>query len=142
MRNILLAILIILVIIVIFSISKNYSLAASAVVKIGNIQEFKPGTIKFIPQAKSLVISDQEGIYAISAVCTHAGCLIGYQGKKLACPCHGANFDISGKVLAGPAKKDLDWYALQIDKGGNLFLDTTKVINTGQKILYPQKLKE
>ena len=48
-----------------------------------------------------------EGI-TISLVCTHRGCKVEDKGDKYVCPCHGAEFDLEGRVTKGPAKKDLE----------------------------------
>jgi cytochrome b6-f complex iron-sulfur subunit len=41
---------------------------------------------------------------AMSAVCTHAGCTVTFNGSdKFNCPCHGSSFATSGAVLNGPA---------------------------------------
>lgn len=55
---------------------------------------------------------------ALSARCTHLGCTLNYDpvSLKFRCPCHGSQFDISGKRIAGPAKRDLQ--VLPIDKKG------------------------
>jgi cytochrome b6-f complex iron-sulfur subunit len=49
---------------------------------------------------------------ALSAKCTHVGCTVAWQEKQsqLRCPCHSSNFDANGKVLGGPAKKDLQQF--------------------------------
>ncbi|MEE0776925.1 MAG: FAD-dependent oxidoreductase [Bacillota bacterium] len=56
------------------------------------------------------VYRDQEGKdSAVSAVCSHLGCAIHWnQDEKIfECPCHGSCFSHQGKVLSGPALKDL-----------------------------------
>jgi len=45
---------------------------------------------------------------AISLSCTHQGCTVQRQADgKYLCPCHGAVYDHQGRVIAGPAKRDL-----------------------------------
>jgi len=39
--------------------------------------------------------------------CTHRGCELNVGGGIYSCPCHGSEFDVKGKVLEGPADKDL-----------------------------------
>jgi ubiquinol-cytochrome c reductase iron-sulfur subunit len=47
----------------------------------------------------------------VEAVCTHAGCLPALgQGTGMGgwlCPCHGSEFDLSGRVIQGPAARNL-----------------------------------
>jgi ubiquinol-cytochrome c reductase iron-sulfur subunit len=45
----------------------------------------------------------------ISGVCTHLGCLTEPQADgRFFCPCHASRFDESGRVLSGPAPKNLN----------------------------------
>lgn len=43
------------------------------------------------------------GFVALSAICTHQGCIIDWDEKRrlLVCPCHGGLFDYHGNVIAG-----------------------------------------
>ncbi len=56
-----------------------------------------------------LVIHDRGAIYALSAMCTHKGCLVAWDKRKgeLVCPCHGSAFDVNGNVKRGPAPRPL-----------------------------------
>ena len=54
-------------------------------------------------------------VVALSAVCTHLGCIVKYQDGELKCPCHGASFDSGGKVLGGPAPSGLIRYSVTLD---------------------------
>ena len=50
------------------------------------------------------VRSSNGALSALSAICTHAGCTVNYQGGVLLCPCHGSQFNAqTGAVLQGPA---------------------------------------
>jgi glycine/D-amino acid oxidase-like deaminating enzyme/nitrite reductase/ring-hydroxylating ferredoxin subunit len=54
---------------------------------------------------------DEEGtLHAVSAVCTHIGCIVQWNGaeKTWDCPCHGSRFDVEGKVLHPPAVRPLE----------------------------------
>jgi cytochrome b6-f complex iron-sulfur subunit len=49
---------------------------------------------------------------ALSSVCTHKGCTVGYDSKEgnIKCPCHGAVFTTKGSVVSGPAENPLKSY--------------------------------
>lgn len=51
-----------------------------------------------------ILIRDSEGnLKAFSAVCTHAGCSVGYESGTIICPCHGGEYSAeTGEVIAGP----------------------------------------
>lgn len=44
---------------------------------------------------------------ALYMKCTHQGCELNAYATQLVCPCHGSEFTNTGKVLQGPAEKDL-----------------------------------
>ena len=53
---------------------------------------------------------DESGaVHACSAVCTHMGCLVGWNetDRTWDCPCHGSRFALDGSVLHGPAVNPL-----------------------------------
>jgi glycine/D-amino acid oxidase-like deaminating enzyme/nitrite reductase/ring-hydroxylating ferredoxin subunit len=49
---------------------------------------------------------DDDGtLHAVSPVCTHLGCLVGFNRAERTwdCPCHGSRFTVDGDVIEGPA---------------------------------------
>lgn len=69
------------------------------------------GKIVELSGEKTAVYRDEHGLlHAVSPVCTHLGCLVGFNNaeKTWDCPCHGSRFDKDGKVLNGPAETPLE----------------------------------
>jgi thiosulfate dehydrogenase [quinone] large subunit len=61
------------------------------------------------------------GLSALSAICTHAGCEVSYEGGVLACPCHGSQFNpTTGAVLQGPAITPLSRKRV-VESGGEIY---------------------
>ncbi len=60
---------------------------------------------------KAAVCKDLHGtLHAVNPVCTHMGCSVVWNPVEQSwdCPCHGARYSPEGKILNGPAVKDLD----------------------------------
>ena len=54
---------------------------------------------------------------ALSAVCTHLGCVVAWQEQagEFLCPCHGGRFSASGQVLGGPPPAPLETLVVELD---------------------------
>jgi glycine/D-amino acid oxidase-like deaminating enzyme/nitrite reductase/ring-hydroxylating ferredoxin subunit len=60
---------------------------------------------------RTAVFRDVSGqLHAVSAVCTHMGCVLGWNSldRTWDCPCHGSRFSLEGAVIHGPATTDLE----------------------------------
>jgi thiosulfate dehydrogenase [quinone] large subunit len=69
-----------------------------------------------------IVVRDSSGgLKAFSAVCTHAGCTVGYEGGQIVCPCHGGTFDAkTGAVISGPPPQGLAARRV-VESGGEIY---------------------
>lgn len=69
-----------------------------------------------------IVIRDSEGkLAAFSAVCTHAGCTVGFEGGVIVCPCHGGEYSAeTGEVIAGPPPSPLAPKRV-VEAGGQIY---------------------
>jgi glycine/D-amino acid oxidase-like deaminating enzyme/nitrite reductase/ring-hydroxylating ferredoxin subunit len=59
---------------------------------------------------RTAAFRDERGqLHAVSAVCTHMGCVLGWNSvdRTWDCSCHGSRFTLDGSVLHGPATTDL-----------------------------------
>jgi isorenieratene synthase len=76
--------------------------------------------IEYFGAADEVFAVPTESKEAISLTCTHQGCTVKKADDgKFHCPCHGAVFAADGKVLKGPAQRDLTKFKVvqRQDKG-------------------------
>jgi Rieske Fe-S protein len=65
---------------------------------------------KVLPDLRVALYRDPQGeLRALSSVCTHMACDVGWndQDKVWDCPCHGSRFSPAGDVIRGPALRPL-----------------------------------
>ena len=82
-------------------------------------EEIPPGSARELvfEGTPILVINRREtGFIALSRICTHLGCLVGYDKYKgqLVCPCHAGVFDLDGQMIAGPGSAPLRQFFLTV----------------------------
>lgn len=65
------------------------------------------GALVYTEARLALIRRDNEQLYAVSLLCTHLGCLVTVNADRIACPCHGSEFDLQGNVIKGPADRPL-----------------------------------
>lgn len=80
--------------------------------KLKSYDELEPGhaAIMQIDGENVAAFKDEQGlVHAVSAVCTHMGCIVGWNAtdRTWDCPCHGSRFELSGEVIHGPATQPL-----------------------------------
>ena len=94
--------------------------------KAGKPENYEPGSVTLDKDQKVYIIRAAEGyFYAVSAVCTHLGCITNWKQEEgiVACPCHGSKFNREGEVIGGPAPRPLPRFAMSLDAQGNLVID-------------------
>jgi Rieske Fe-S protein len=99
-----------------------------------NPDSYPPGSIIPILEVQAWLLRDQNGLYALSGVCTHLGCSIRYTGEQFECPCHGSKFDLSGTVLNGPAISSLRYVELSRSPDNLLVIDTEISVPATQRL--------
>ncbi|MFG2645977.1 FAD-dependent oxidoreductase [Streptomyces sp. NPDC048370] len=79
----------------------------------GPVRDLRPGegTVVRADGKPCAVHRDDQGeLHAVSAVCTHLGCIVAFNNAERTweCPCHGSRFGIDGEVVQGPALHPLE----------------------------------
>jgi nitrite reductase/ring-hydroxylating ferredoxin subunit len=98
------------------------------------LPESLPPGEPFLPPGRAVAIfRDEDGVHAVSAVCTHLGCVVKRSAGGFDCPCHGSRFAPDGSVIQGPAPKALPWLRCSLDSGA-VIVDEGETVPTGTKV--------
>ena len=85
----------------------------------GMVSQYAVGSLQIVPGVNAFMGRDDTGLYAMSAVCTHQGCILDTLGTTWAagvgCHCHGSQFDGNGAVTHGPAGRPLQHFRVDVD---------------------------
>jgi len=84
---------------------------------------------KFQNQYRIWVVRNTEGIFVISAICTHLGCTPDWKASenKFKCPCHGSGYDPEGVNFEGPAPRPMDRAHVELDPEGKIVVDLSRL---------------
>ncbi len=97
-------------------------------IRIGKPDGFPINQMTFLPEPRLYILRDHSGIAAMSAICTHLGCVVDKDASGFICPCHGSSYTTDGMVLTGPAPRSLPWYKV------NGMPDGTLIVNLDKKV--------
>ncbi|HET7745816.1 MAG TPA: Rieske 2Fe-2S domain-containing protein, partial [Vicinamibacteria bacterium] len=93
-----------------------------------------PAGEPFIPPGRSVALfRDGDGVYAVSTVCTHLGCIVKTVAGGFECPCHGSRFRADGTVEKGPAPTALAWRKVSGGAGAYV-VDESVSVPAGTKL--------
>lgn len=93
-------------------------------------------SVTYITDQQVYIVHKPEGFYAVSAVCTHLGCITQWNPEAdiIACPCHGSKFQSDGRKIEGPAPRSLFLWAISLTPNGDLFVNKNEVRQYGQAL--------
>ncbi|HEX6879614.1 MAG TPA: Rieske (2Fe-2S) protein [Terriglobales bacterium] len=108
----------------------------SPIVNAGKPDRYPADSVTLDPETGIYVVRSAEGFYALSAVCTHLGCLTAWKPELgiIACPCHGSKFQRTGTKIEGPAPKPLPWLRMWLNEDGDLLVDRSTPIPQNQMV--------
>jgi cytochrome b6-f complex iron-sulfur subunit len=117
-------------------LSPNVLYEPSPIVNEGKPDSYEPNSVTLDPAAAIYVIREAEGFYALSAICTHLGCLTAWKPELgiIACPCHGSKFNRDGVKIAGPAPRPLPWFRMWLSEDGDLMVDRSVILHDRQYV--------
>jgi Rieske Fe-S protein len=93
----------------------------------GSPRQYKRGDLVLVLDALAWLGCDKIGFYAIDALCPHLGCLLRRSGEGFLCAAHRSHFDLSGVCDNGPARTNLRYLLVDLDKHGQLIIYRDKL---------------
>ena len=114
--------------------SPNVLFEPSTTFRAGNPDLYPVHSLTFLQDQQVYIVRMQEGFYAVSAVCTHLGCITQWkpEADTIACPCHGSKFKLDGVKIEGPAPRPLPHFAISLTADGELLVDKLQIIKPSQ----------
>jgi cytochrome b6-f complex iron-sulfur subunit len=115
-------------------LAPNVLYEPSPITSLGKPDRYPQGSVTADPKAGIYIVHGPEGFYALTAVCTHLGCLTAWAPaqNQIACPCHGSKFNVEGVKVEGPAPKPLAWLRMWIGDEGDLMVDRASIVPARQ----------
>jgi cytochrome b6-f complex iron-sulfur subunit len=115
-------------------LSPNALFEPSTTFRAGNPDLYPVNSVTFNQDQQVYIVRTQEGFYAVSAVCTHLGCITQWKpdANMIACPCHGSKFKSDGTKVEGPAPRSLPHFSIKLTQDGELLVDKMETIKPEQ----------
>jgi len=102
--------------------------------RIGAPDIYPLDSVTYIADQQVYITRTAQGFFALSAICTHLGCITQWKPELnlIACPCHGSRFNRDGLVVRGPAPRPLPHFAMSLLPDGDLLVDKLNIVPESQ----------
>lgn len=102
--------------------------------RVGTPDSFPVNSVSYIADQEVYIVRTAMGFFALSAICTHLGCITQWKAalNLIACPCHGSRFKEDGTVVHGPAPRPLPHFAMRLMPDGTLLVDKLNIVPKSQ----------
>jgi cytochrome b6-f complex iron-sulfur subunit len=106
----------------------------SPIVNAGKPERYRADSVTLDLNAGIYVVHEKEGLFALTAICAHLGCLTIWKPElgTISCPCHGSQFTREGMKTTGPATGPLPWLRMWLSDEGDLIVDRSTVVPAKQ----------
>lgn len=117
-------------------LSPNALFEPSTTFRAGNPDLYPVNSVTFNQDQQVYIVRIQDGFYAVSAVCTHLGCITQWKpdANMIECPCHGSKFKSDGKKVEGPAPRSLPHFSITLTADGELLVNKMETIKPEQAL--------
>ena len=117
-------------------LSPNVLFEPPTMFRAGNPDLYPLDSVTFLQDQQVYIVRTAQGFYAVSAVCSHLGCIMQWKPEDnlIACPCHGSKFQSDGTKVAGPAPRPLPHFAISLTTDGELLVDKLEIVGTNQAL--------
>jgi cytochrome b6-f complex iron-sulfur subunit len=115
-------------------LSPNVLFEPPTTFRAGSPDLYPVNSVTYLPDQQVYIVRMEGGFFAVSAVCTHLGCITQWKPdlNQIACPCHGSKFKPEGTKIEGPAPRPLPHFQISLTLDGELQVDKLETVKPNQ----------
>ncbi|MFH1297981.1 MAG: ubiquinol-cytochrome c reductase iron-sulfur subunit [Bacteroidota bacterium] len=98
-------------------------------IRIGHPSGFPINHMTYLSGPRLFILRDHRGIAAMSAICTHLGCVVEQDASGFLCPCHGSFYNPEGLIEKGPAPRNLSWFQVLALPNRSLQVNLNRIVS-------------